>query len=200
MRVWIDDAHPIFRRGLLASLQGSDHKLVGESADFVPSPPRDTIDTLVFEADTHRLSRAVRHIADSEVRLVAVMNQPDEQTLYDAVEAGVGAILVRNEVDPTGLLSALTAVGAGSSMLPADTVPRLLQRAANGGAHRPRSLAPRELAVLELLADGNDTRGIANDLCYSERTVKNIVHDVLMKMNCRNRAHAVAVATRQGII
>jgi DNA-binding CsgD family transcriptional regulator len=37
-------------------------------------------------------------------------------------------------------------------------------------------------------------------LCFSERTVKNIVHDVLMKLNCRNRAHAVAMATRQGVI
>ena len=35
---------------------------------------------------------------------------------------------------------------------------------------------------------------------YSVRTVKNIVHDLLMKTNCRNRAHAVALATRQGLI
>jgi DNA-binding CsgD family transcriptional regulator len=54
--------------------------------------------------------------------------------------------------------------------------------------------------VLARLSQGDDTQCIAIDLCYSERTVKNIVHDVLMKLNCRNRAHAVATATRQGII
>ena len=58
----------------------------------------------------------------------------------------------------------------------------------------------RERDVLRLLADGHDTREIATDLCYSERTVKNVVHDVLMKLNCRTRAHAVALATREGVI
>ena len=45
-----------------------------------------------------------------------------------------------------------------------------------------------------------DTSDIAVQLCYSERTVKNVVHDILMKLNCRTRAHAVALATRSGVI
>nr|BFE71212.1 hypothetical protein GCM10020092_045130 [Actinoplanes digitatis] len=64
----------------------------------------------------------------------------------------------------------------------------------------PAGLNPRERSVLRLLADGMDTRGIAEDLCFSERTVKNVVHDVLTKLNCRTRAQAVAVATREGVI
>ena len=51
-----------------------------------------------------------------------------------------------------------------------------------------------------MLADGESTRGIAQRLNYSERTVKNIVHDLLAKMGCRTRAHAVALAARQGVI
>jgi DNA-binding NarL/FixJ family response regulator len=54
--------------------------------------------------------------------------------------------------------------------------------------------------VLRLLAEGHDTRRIAMDLRYSERTVKNVVHDVLTKLNCRTRAQAVGVATRTGVI
>ena len=61
-------------------------------------------------------------------------------------------------------------------------------------------LARRELNVLRLLADGSCTREIAGELCYSERTVKNIVHDTLTKLNCRTRAHAVAVVARQGAL
>ncbi len=200
MRVWIDDQHPIFRRGLGASLQGHEHEVIGESADFAPPPPTAGFDALVFDADGHRLGRAVRHVEGTDVRLVAVVPQADEQSLYDAVDAGVAAILVRTELSPASLASALSAVAGGNAMLPARAIPKVLERAANGSPRRPRSLAPRELAVLELLAGGNDTRGIAAELCYSERTVKNIVHDVLMKMNCRNRAHAVAVATRRGMI
>ena len=51
-----------------------------------------------------------------------------------------------------------------------------------------------------MLADGESTRGIAQRLSYSERTVKNIVHDLLAKLNCKTRAHAVALAARQGVI
>jgi DNA-binding NarL/FixJ family response regulator len=67
--------------------------------------------------------------------------------------------------------------------------------------HAPESqLTSRELAVLRMLADGEVTRGIAQQLNYSERTVKNIVRDALIKLNCRTRAHAVALATRRGLI
>ncbi len=52
----------------------------------------------------------------------------------------------------------------------------------------------------EQLADGDSTRDIALRLSYSERTVKNIVRDLLVKLNGRTRAHAVALASRQGLI
>ena len=51
-----------------------------------------------------------------------------------------------------------------------------------------------------MLADGQSTREIAERLSYSERTVKNIVRDLLIKLNCKTRAHAVGFATRRGVI
>ena len=61
-------------------------------------------------------------------------------------------------------------------------------------------LAPREVEVLRLLADGLDTSEIAHQLAYSERTVKNVVHDVTTRLQLRNRSHAVAYALREGLI
>jgi len=61
-------------------------------------------------------------------------------------------------------------------------------------------LTERELAVLRLLADGHDTAEVGRQLFYSERTVKNIVHDVTSRLELRNRTHAVAYALRQGLI
>ena len=77
---------------------------------------------------------------------------------------------------------------------------RLLERAARVATTSPGSLTARERDVLQMLADGQDTRAIAVGLCYSERTVKNVVHDVLTKLNCRTRAQAVGLATRSGVI
>ena len=98
------------------------------------------------------------------------------------------------------LLATVRAVAAGNTTLPSDLVPRLLARAAHEAGAGSRVLSDREMAVLRLLSEGNDTCQIGDTLGYSERTVKNIVHDMLMKMNCRNRVHAVALATREGLI
>ena len=59
-------------------------------------------------------------------------------------------------------------------------------------------LTPRETQVLKLVADGHDTSEIALALCYSERTVKNVLHDLTTRLQLRNRSHAVAYAVREG--
>ena len=64
----------------------------------------------------------------------------------------------------------------------------------------PSALGHRELMALRLLADGCDTREIARQLCYSERTVKSIIGTVTERLGVRNRTHAVAHAIRHGLI
>ena len=45
-----------------------------------------------------------------------------------------------------------------------------------------------------------DRPAVAQQLCYSERTVKNVLHDVVTKLNARSRSQAVAFAVREGLI
>lgn len=184
----------------MASVATAGLRLAGESAGLDPTPKLAGVDILLFDAEGPSLRAAVHAAKDTAVRLVALFQHPDEQALSNAIDAGVAAILMRRDLEPRGLIGTLRTVAAGNTALPADLLPKLLARAANGSSAGPASLTERELAVLDLLSEGADTNGIAEELCYSERTVKNIVHDVLMKMNCRNRAHAVALATRQGLI
>jgi len=61
-------------------------------------------------------------------------------------------------------------------------------------------LTKRERDVLALLAEGYSTREVATQLAYSERTIKNIVQDVTMRLNLRNRTQAVVYAVRNGWI
>jgi DNA-binding CsgD family transcriptional regulator len=61
-------------------------------------------------------------------------------------------------------------------------------------------LTKRELEVLRLVAAGYNTNEIARRLAFSERTVKNAIHDVTTRLQLRNRSHAVAYAVRQGLI
>ncbi|MDA8292188.1 MAG: helix-turn-helix transcriptional regulator, partial [Actinomycetota bacterium] len=59
---------------------------------------------------------------------------------------------------------------------------------------------PRELEVLGLVADGLGTAEIARRLLCSERTVKNVLHEVTERFGLRNRCHAIAYALRAGAI
>lgn len=198
--VWIDDWHAIIRRGMATCLGAEGFQVVGESAGLQPPPDPTRLDVLVFEAEATIVRRAVRLVDGTPARLVATVRSPDEGLLYDAIEAGVAAVLLHAELSPATLVATVRSVVGGSATLPRAVLPRLLEHAAHASRSSSGGLTAREREVLRLLAEGEDTRDIAGALCFSERTVKNIVHDVLMKLNCRNRAHAVALATRQGVI
>ncbi len=76
--------------------------------------------------------------------------------------------------------------------VPSSTYPPL-----TGGLTRP---SKRERDVLALVADGFSTREVALRLCYSERTIKNILQNVTNRLALRNRTQAVAYAVRCGWI
>jgi len=198
--VWIDDSHAIVRRGMAACLQQADFVVRGESSALSPEPVINDLDVLVFEYAGPTLRRAVRLVEDRGTRLVATVREATEQAVREMVDAGVSAILPHRTLTADTLVTSLRSVVAGNVALPADMLSRLLLHVTQTSHVGPAGLNTRERSVLRLLADGMDTRGIAEDLCFSERTVKNVVHDVLTKLNCRTRAQAVAVATREGVI
>ena len=198
--VWIDDSHAIVRRGMAACLQQADFVVRGESAVLSPEPVLTGLDLLVFEYAAPTLRRAVRLAEGGNTRLVATVRETTEQSVREMVDAGVSAVLPHRTLTAETLVTSLRSVVAGNVALPGDMLARLLVHVTQASHLGPAGLNTRERSVLRLLADGLDTRGIAEDLCFSERTVKNVVHDVLTKLNCRTRAQAVAVATREGVI
>ncbi len=83
-------------------------------------------------------------------------------------------------------------VGAGRAAT--DAVP-------DGGPGRPGiRLSPREHEVLKLIAEGNSNAMIAERLHLSETTVKTYVENLLTRLSVRNRAEAVAAASRLRIL
>ena len=201
-RVWVDARNAIFRRGLVTSLTGDGFSVVGESAGLTPEPDVTRLGILLFDVEDAALQRAVQLTRGTQVRLVGLGRSGDLDLLFDAVQAGLAGFLIRADLTPAALASSLRSVANGNGAMPPGLLTKLFDGLARGGSRGSTAgqLAGRELDVLRLLADGDDTREIATKLSYSERTVKNIVHDVLVKLNCRSRAHAVALATRQGFI
>jgi DNA-binding NarL/FixJ family response regulator len=201
--VWIDEPHPLLRRGMVSCLVSDEVPMAGESAVLAPGRMLAGAAVLVFDGDRADLGVLLDALPTNphvRPKLVAAVSEPDDERLERLARAGVSAILYRHELTPELLTATVRAVVQGRTSMPTDLLPRLLRKAARTERVERGALSDRELAVLRMLADGEDTRGIAQGLCYSERTVKNVVHDVLTKLSCRTRAQAVATATRAGII
>jgi DNA-binding CsgD family transcriptional regulator len=176
---WSEGRDPIDGR-VIACLRAEGYSIAGESSAMrAPGPSRGAM--LIFDVDTAAVDRAAALGRRCSVRLVGLTREAPRDQSRAPGGAGLSAVLVLRALTPLRLLSCLRAVSEGSGSLPAE-------------------LTHREFDVLRLLADGDSTRDIANRLSYSERTVKNIVHDLLAKLNCRTRAHAVALAARRGVI
>nr|WP_199832324.1 LuxR C-terminal-related transcriptional regulator [Streptomyces pactum] len=193
---------PISREGAVSQLRR--HPEIDLREESGPGTVALLIEDALDEAALTRLRRIVR---SEGARAVLVVGAIRESELLDVVECGVGAIVWRHEATAHKLVQAVLAASRGDGDLPADLLGRLISQVGTlhrGAAGRPGApslgLAPREVDVLRLVAEGLDTGEIAGKLSYSERTVKNVMHGLTTRLHLRNRAHAVAYALREGYI
>jgi DNA-binding NarL/FixJ family response regulator len=202
--VHVSAADPLSRAGTIAQLRAVADVVIADEGDLGDVG----VALVVADEVDAEATRTIRGLRQRGVERIALLvGRLDDKALLVAVEAGVGSVLRRGEATPRNLGSAIRAVASGEGVLPPDLIGRLLDQV---GHLQRQVLAPRgltfsglnerELAVLRLLADGYDTAEVGRELFYSERTVKNIVHDVTSRLDLRNRTHAVAYALRQGLI
>jgi len=202
--VWVSARDPISEAGVVSQLRPRPEvRIVGPDEDddaLVAVVISDSLD-----GETLRMLRAVQR--KGFTRTVLVVGHLDDDELVTAIEAGVVGLVRRSEATSERLISVIRAAATGEGTVPPDLLGRLmdqvgkLQRQVLG----PRGLtftglAAREIEVLRLIADGYDTGEVARQLSYSERTVKNVLHDVTSRLQLRNRSHAVAYALREGLI
>jgi DNA-binding NarL/FixJ family response regulator len=202
--VFVYAVDPISQAGVVSQLRLSPQVRVVEPDDL------DGADVAVVmvddvDEDAVRLIRAVQR--NGCPRVVLVATRLDDTRLVSAVEAGACALVRRAEAVGERLVQVLVAAAAGDGSVPADLLGRLLVQV---GQLQRQVLAPRGLSftglseretqILRLVADGHDTAEIAERMAYSQRTVKNVIHDVTTRLQLRNRSHAVAYALRQGLI
>lgn len=202
--VVIHSTDPITRAGALSHLrQQPVIELVEEDSER----PGAVALLLAEQWDETLLPRLRRVLRNGETSAVLVVESLREPQLLQVIECGVVSILWRREATPARLSQAVIAASRGEADLPADLlkhlmtqVGRLQRHSSSRSGSAPVGLTPREIDILRLIADGLDTREIASQLAYSERTVKNVLHQLTTRMQLRNRAHAVAHALREGYI
>ena len=195
---------PVLQAGVASQLRGHP------DVEVVQDDRPDDADVAVVVSDQVDSSAVtvIRGIQRNGVpRVVAVLSVLDTAGVLAAVEAGACGMIRRAEATTARLVEAVRSAANGDGTLSPDLLGGLLSRLGNlqNDVLRPLGLSftglnDREVEVLRLVADGYDTDEIAEKLCYSPRTVKNVLHDVTVRYHLRNRSHAVAFALRQGLI
>jgi DNA-binding NarL/FixJ family response regulator len=197
---------PILVSGISAQLRGRPEVALVEVAAEQTAPVMVVVGDVVDEQSLG-LVRELRAAGAQKARVLLVLATVDDNALLAAVEAGVCGVVSRSEATPERLVTAVCQAAATGGVLSPRLVGRLLEQVSRlqNQVLAPRGmrlsgLSGRETDVLRLMSQGLEIREIAEKLSYSERTIKNTVHDVLNRFELRNRAHAVAFAMREGLI
>jgi DNA-binding NarL/FixJ family response regulator len=211
--VMLVDDDGLMREGLRAVLSTDDRiEVTGEAENGRLAVQRarhlrpDVVLMDVRMPELDGIAATVELIAASpESQVLILTTFEDDEYILGALRAGASGFLLKRST-PEDLIAAIHTVAAGDALLSPSVTRRIIDRMARqpviADAKDPRldELTPREREVLELIAQGLSNREIAAALVVEETTVKTHVKRVLMKLNARDRVHAVILAYEWGLV
>jgi len=201
IRILTVDDHPLLREGIAFLVKSQqDMELVAEASDgeeaieqFRRHRPDVTLMDLRMPNlnGTEAISRIRNEFPDAKIIVLSTYGG-DVQVLR-AIKAGARGYIVKGHVHRE-LLDAIRSVHAGHKRIPPEIAAELAEHAADD------QLSSREMDVLRLIGAGNANKQIADKLSIGETTVKNHISNILSKLGANDRAHAVTIALKRGII
>ncbi len=205
LRVFLLDDHQVVRTGLRALLEAADDiVVVGEAGTVaealarIPSthPEVAILDVRLPDGSGVEVCREIRSSAP-EIACVMLTSYADDEALFSAIMAGASGYVLK-QVEGRDLVDDIRRVAAGQSLLDPVLTERVLRRLREGPKEDPRlaSLTPQERRILDLIAEGQTNRQIADAMYLAEKTVKNYVSNVLAKLGMERRTQAASYAAR----
>ena len=201
IRILTVDDHPLLRKGIAALVNAEpDMKLVAEASDgreaieqFRLHRPDLTLMDLQMP-DLNGTETIVRIQSEFPgARIVVLTTYSGDAQVLRALRAGARGYILKGHVHRE-LLETIRAVHAGQKRIPPDIAAELADHATDD------ALSSREIDVLRLIAAGNSNKLIADQLSIGEATVKSHVANILSKLGANDRAHAVTIGLKRGII
>jgi DNA-binding NarL/FixJ family response regulator len=209
VKLFVLDPHTIYRRGLAACLELLEGVEAVTDAESIreawESPALFDCDLVILDHSMPGGGDFIEAVAEATGASVMVCTSDCSQDgVLAAMKAGAIGFLRKDTLTTDGLAAAVQAAASGAGVVTPELLGSLVRSAEPNGRQNGRAnhatLTDREQQVLSLIAAGHPTREVAQQLCYSERTVKNVLHDVVTKLNARSRSQAVAFAVREGLI
>jgi two-component system NarL family response regulator len=201
VRVLLVDDHPVVRQGIMANLEPQpDMMVIAEAGDGIQAlalikehlpdvvmldlrmPAMDGLDVLA-QLTALKLPSKV----------IVMTTFESQEDVHRSMKAGARGYLLKDSSQEE-ILEAIRRVALGETYLPA----RIVQKVAEG--LRKPELSPRELEVLQCVADGKSNKEIGVQLFISEGTVKTHVKSLLEKLSVVGRTAAIREAVHRGLV
>jgi two-component system, NarL family, response regulator DevR len=203
--VFLLDDHELVRAGLRSLIEATDDLVVvGEAATVadalvripITRPQVAILDVRLPDGSGVEVCREIRS-RSPEIACIMLTSYADDEALLAAVMAGASGYVLK-QVAGLDLVADIRRVGDGESLLDAQLTEQVLKRLNEGPTIDPRlaSLTGQERRILDLIADGQTNRQIADALYLAEKTVKNYVSNLLAKLGVERRTQAATYAAR----
>ena len=212
IRALIVDDHPVTREGLRTALELSDDVVVvvGEAAtgEEAVERARELAPDVVFMdvrmpgMDGIEATRRIREAAP-ETKVILITIDESRGAIAEAIQAGVSGYLLK-DASPDALVDAARNAIEGNAVIHPQLTKTFIEEArmgeGGGGEQKTPPLSKREREILQKVADGATTRLVASELGISPHTVKTHLERIFEKLGANDRAQAVAIAIRTGIV
>ncbi len=206
LRVVVADDHPIFRDGLVKSLEETgEFRVVGvattaDEAIQLADQKRPDLALLDLSMPGGGLS-AVRAIAQagSAGQIAMLTVSEEDENVSDALQYGAMGYILTG-VSAGELRRILKAIAAGEAHVSPALAAKVLQLRAksppsrDGAATGIEELTKRETDILKLVAQGMSNKQIAGELDLQEKTVKHYMTAIMGKLHAKNRVEAAIIA------
>lgn len=203
IRVALVDDHEIVRKGLASLVNAEpDMEVVGEAgsaAGALPMVQRSTPDVAILDislGDGNGIDvcgQITEH--HPEVACLMLTSVSDERALIEAEKAGAAGFSLKT-VRNNDIVASIRKVSQGARLLDAVEIRMARKRLAEQGGATVDSLTPQERKIFDLIGLGHSNREIANEMFLAEKTVKNYVTNMFLKLGMSNRTEVAALASR----
>ncbi len=207
VRIALCDDQALVLRGLSSLLADLGVEIALECSDaerLLAALPQRPVDLIVSDIRMPGLGgigliRTLRGRGDA-TPVILLTTFDDPGLMMQAVDAGAQGFLLK-DASPEDLKAAIQRVAAGETLLqPVSLGPVRAAWTGDAVADSAVRLTERERSILRLVAGGYSNKEIGRSLHLSEGTVKNYVSELLVKLDCRDRTHAVLKAITQRLL
>jgi two-component system nitrate/nitrite response regulator NarL len=207
VRVLIAEEHPLYREGVVRAIkQRPELELVAEAVDGGQAlglikellPDVAVLDVKLPELDGLQVANAVARDGLG-TRVLMLSAFLDRQVVFQAVAAGAAGYLSK-DADRLEITDAIVAVHRGDTVLASEVQAGVAAEVRSRWRPDVPTLSERERQVLEMIAEGMSAPEIGRRLYLSTATVKSHLQSLYEKLSVSDRAAAVAVAMRRGLL